>query len=150
MRTQEEKGRAFRALHERESAFIIPNPWDVGSARLLAHLGFEALATTSAGYAFSVGRRDNTTSRDEMMAHVRAIVSATDLPVSADLENGFGDDPGTVAETIRLAGATGLAGASIEDSTGRPDDPIYDFDLAVERIRAAVEVAWSLPFPFML
>src|SRR5687768_10979234 len=100
MRTQAEKGSQFRTLHERESAFIIPNPWDVGTARLLAGLGFEALATTSAGYAFSIGQRDNTVGRDRMMAHVSAIVAGTDLPVSADLENGFGDDPETVAETI--------------------------------------------------
>src|SRR5215470_2920878 len=105
MRTQEEKARVFRELHEGDTAFLIPNPWDVGTARLLAHLGFEVFATTSAGYAFSMGRRDNTTSRDEMMAHVSAIVSATDLPVSADLENGFGDEPETAAETIRLAAA---------------------------------------------
>jgi len=150
MRTQEEKGRAFRELHERDTAFIIPNPWDVGTARLLAHLGFEALATTSAGYAFSVGQRDNTIGRDEMMAHVSAIVSATDLPVSADLENGFGDDPGTVAETIRLAAATGLVGGSIEDVTNRTDNLIYESALAVERIRAAAEVVRSLPFPFTL
>src|SRR5258707_13227619 len=110
MLTQTEKGRAFRALHERDSAFIIPNPWDVGTARLLARLGFEALATTSAGFAFSVGRRDGAVGRDQMMVHVAAIASATDLPVSADLENGFGDDPETVAETIRLAGGTGLMG----------------------------------------
>jgi 2-methylisocitrate lyase-like PEP mutase family enzyme len=150
MRTQEEKGGVFRRLHERDSAFIIPNPWDVGTARLLAHLGFEALATTSAGYAFSVGQRDNTISRDEMMTHVRAIAAATDLPVSADLENGFGDHPDTVAETIRLAAAAGLAGGSIEDSTTRPDEPIYEFELAVERIRGAVEVVRSLDFPFTL
>ena len=137
MRDQAQKAAAFRALHEREGAFIIPNPWDAGTARLLAHLGFEALATTSAGYAFSVGRRDGSVERDEMMEHVRTIVSATDLPVSADLENGFGDDPGTVAETFRLAIATGLAGASVEDSTGRADDPIYEHALAVERVRAA-------------
>lgn len=114
MRTQAEKGSAFRALHERDSAFIIPNPWDVGRARLLAQLGFEALATTSAGYAFSVGQRDNTIGRDKIMAPVDAIASATDLPVSADLENGFGDDPALVAETIRLAAAAGLVGGSIE------------------------------------
>src|SRR5436853_5230433 len=102
MPTQAKKAIAFKALHEREGAFIIPNPWDAGSARLLAHLGFEALATTSAGYAFSIGQRDNTVGRERMMEHVAAIVSATDLPVSADLENGFGDDPDTVAETIRL------------------------------------------------
>ena len=150
MRTQAERGRAFRALHKRDTAFIIPNPWDVGTARLLAHLGFEALATTSAGYAFSVGQRDNTIGRDEMMAHVRAIVSATDLPVSADLENGFGDDPETVAATIRLAAATGLVGGSIEDGTARADDPIYEHALAVERVRAAAQVARALPFPFTL
>jgi 2-methylisocitrate lyase-like PEP mutase family enzyme len=150
MRDQTEKAIAFRALHERDHAFLIPNPWDAGTARLLAFLGFEALATTSAGYAFSLGQRDNTVGREAMMEHVRAIVSATDLPVSADLENGFGDDPQAAAETIRLAGQTGLAGGSIEDSTGRSEDPIYDFDLAVERIRAAVEAARSLPSPFVL
>lgn len=150
MRTQEEKGIAFRALHERDSAFIIPNPWDVGTARLLAHLGFEALATTSAGYAFSIGQRDNTVGRDRMMAHVREIAEATDLPVSADLENGFGDDPETAAETIRLGAAAGLAGGSIEDSTTRRDDPIYDVSHAAERVRAAVEAARSLPFTFTL
>ena len=150
MRTQAEKASAFRALHQQDKAFIIPNPWDVGTARLLAHLGFDALATTSAGYAFSVGQRDNTVGRDRMIAHVTDIVSATELPVSADLENGFGDDPGTVAETVRLAAAAGLVGCSIEDSTGRRDDPIYGFDLAVERVRAAADVARALPFPFML
>jgi len=150
MRSQEEKGRDFRALHQRDGAFIIPNPWDVGTARLLARLGFEALATTSAGYAFSVGQRDNTIDRDRMMTHVSGIVSATDLPVSADLENGFGDDPETVAETIRRAAAVGLAGGSIEDASARPDDPIYEHELALERLRAAADVARSLPFPFTL
>ena len=150
MPTQAEKGSTFRALHQQEKAFIIPNPWDVGTARLLAHLGFDALATTSAGYAFSVGQRDNTVGRDRMIAHVSDIVAATDLPVSADLENGFGDDPDTVAETIRLAAAAGLVGCSIEDSTGRRDDPIYEFELAVERVRAAADVARALSFPFML
>lgn len=150
MRSQEEKAEAFRALHQRAGAFIIPNPWDIGTARLLAHLGFEALATTSAGYAFSMGRQDNAIGRDETMEHARAIVSATDLPVSADLENAFGDDPEAVAETFRLAAATGLVGGSIEDATGRPDDPIYDHELAAERVRAAVEVTRSLPFPFVL
>jgi len=150
MRTQEDKGQAFRALHERRTAFIIPNPWDAGTARLLAHLGFEALATTSAGYAFSVGQRDNTVGRDLMMAHVAAIASATDLPVSGDLENGFGDDVATVAEAIRLAGVAGLVGGSIEDSTGRPAQPIYDQGLATERVRAAVEAARSFSFPFTL
>jgi len=150
MLTQAEKGRTFRALHERNGAFIIPNPWDIGTARLLAYLGFEALATTSAGYAFSIGQRDNTIDRDMMMAHVTDIVSGVDLPVSADLENGFGDSPETVAETIRLAAATGLVGGSIEDSTQRRDDPIYEFERAVERVRAAAEVARALPFPFTL
>ena len=149
-RSQAERGAAFRALHQREGAFIIPNPYDAGTARLLEHLGFEALATTSAGYAFSVGQRDNTIGRDKMMAHVAAIVSATDLPVSADLENGFGDDPASVAETIRLAAAVGLVGGSIEDATNRPGDPIYEHQLAVERVRAAAQVARSLPFPFTL
>src|SRR6266571_5538484 len=145
MKTQKEKGSTFRALHERDGAFIIPNPWDVGTARLLAHLGFEALATTSAGYAFSIGQRDNTVGRDKMIAHVCDIVAATDLPVSADLENGFGDDPETVAETIRQGASAGLVGGSIEDSTERRDDLIYELERAVERVRAAVEVARSLP-----
>jgi 2-methylisocitrate lyase-like PEP mutase family enzyme len=149
MVTQAEKGLAFRALHERDKAFIIPNPWDVGTARLLAHLGFEALATTSAGYAFSVGRRDNTIDRDEMMAHVSAIASATDLPVSADLENGYGDDPDTVAQTIKLAADAGLVGGSIEDSFGG-DGAVYEIGQAAERIRAAAEVVRSLPFGFAL
>lgn len=150
MQTQAEKGEVFRALHERDSAFIIPNPYDAGTARLLASMGFEALATTSAGYAFSIGQRDNTIGREKMMMHVNAIVSATDLPVSADLENGFGDDPETVAETIRLAAEAGLVGGSIEDNTNRPDDPIYEHQLAVERIRAAAEAARALPFHFTL
>jgi 2-methylisocitrate lyase-like PEP mutase family enzyme len=150
MKTQEEKGLLFRALHERETAFIIPNPWDVGSARLLAVLGFEALATTSAGYAFSIGQKDNTVGRDKMMTHVAAIASATDLPVSADLENGFGDAPEEVALTIKLVAQTGAVGGSIEDSTGRADDPIYDEVLAIERIQAAAEIARGLPFKFTL
>src|SRR5260370_19843717 len=126
MLTQAKKGQAFRALHERDRAFIIPNPWDIGTARLLAHLGFEALATTSMGYAFSAGQRDNTIDRDRMMIHVSAMASATDLPVSADLENGYGDAPETAAATIRLAAAAGVVGGSIEAATGRPDDPTYD------------------------
>ena len=150
MLTQADKASAFRALHQRDSAFIIPNPWDVGTARLLAQLGFEALATTSAGFAFSVGQQDNTIGRDRMLAHVAAIVSATDLPVSADLENGFADDPAAVAITIRMAAATGLAGGSIEDATGCADPPIYEHGLAVERIRAAAEAVRALPFPFVL
>src|SRR5213595_2788861 len=150
MLTQAEKGRAFRALHERDRAFIIPNPWDIGTARLLAHLGFEALATTSAGYAFSIGQRDNTVGRDKMMAHVRDIAGATDLPVSADLENGFGDSPETAAETIRLAAAAGLVGGSIEDASGDPRAPIYALGQAVERVAAAAEAAHRLRFPFTL
>lgn len=150
MRTQAEKGSAFRALHERDGAFIIPNPWDIGTARLLARLGFEALATTSAGYAFSMGQLDSTMGRDKLIANAGAIASATDLPVSADLENGFGDDPASVAETIRVAAVAGLAGGSIEDATNRQDDPIYEYQLAVERVRAAAEAARSLAFPFTL
>lgn len=148
MQTQAQKALTFRALHERVGAFIIPNPWDIGTARLLAHLGFEALATTSAGYAFSIGQRDNSVDRDAMLAHVRTIVAATDLPVSADLENGFGDSPETVAETFRLAVATGLVGASIEDFTGRRNEPLYEHAFAVERVRAVVAAVRTLPFPF--
>jgi len=148
--TQAEKGAAFRSLHDRDRAFIIPNPWDVGTARLLAGLGFEALATTSAGYAFSAGRRDNSIGRDEMIRHASSIASATELPVSVDLENGYGDAPEVVAETIRLAAATGAVGGSIEDSTGRTDTPIYEHAHAVDRVRAAVEAARALPFPFTL
>jgi len=150
MLTQAEKGRKFRALHERPGAFIIPNPWDVGTARILAALDFEALATTSAGYAFSVGKRDNAVGCEQMLRHVAEIVAATELPVSADLENGFGDSPETVAETIRHAAATGLAGGSIEDSTQHSENPVYAFEHAVERVRAAAEVAHALPFPFTL
>jgi 2-methylisocitrate lyase-like PEP mutase family enzyme len=150
MLTQAEKGRAFRALHERDRAFIIPNPWDVGTARLLAQLGFEALATTSAGYAFSVGQPDSTIGRDETMAHVAALVSATDLPVSADLENGFGDSPESVAETIKLAAEAGLVGGSIEDVSGRVDCVLYEIEHAADRIRAAANVVRDLPFRFTL
>ena len=150
MRPLADKARAFRALHARKQAFIIPNPWDVGTARILAKLGFEALATTSAGFAFSSGVQDNQVGRDAMLAHVATIAAATDLPVSADLENGFGDDPDTVAETIRLAGATGIVGGSIEDSIDRPGAKVYDIGLATERIRAAAEAKRALPFPFTL
>jgi 2-methylisocitrate lyase-like PEP mutase family enzyme len=150
MVTQADKGLAFRALHERAGAFIIPNPWDVGTAKLLAHLGFEALATTSSGFAFSLGRRDNTVDRARVTEHVAALAAATDVPVSADLENGFGDDPETAAETIRLAAAAGAVGGSIEDASGRDDQPIYPLQEAVERVRAAVAAARALPFPFTL
>src|SRR5262249_36537511 len=134
--TPSEKYRAFRALHERPGAFVIPNPWNAGTARILTALGFEALATTSAGYAFAVGRRDSSAglTRDEILENGKAIVEATHLPVSADLEDGFGTSPETCAETIRLASDIGLVGGSIEDATGDPKDPIYPFQLAVERV----------------
>lgn len=150
MRTQAEKAAAFRALHERPGCFIIPNPWDSGTARLLAALGFEALATTSLGVANSLGRADSTVSRDEVIANAREIAGATDLPVTADLENCFAHDPAAAAQTVRLAAEAGLAGGSIEDFTGDRAAPIYDFDLAVERVRAAAAVARSLPVPFVL
>src|SRR4051812_22126023 len=147
-----QKALRFKALHEQPGAFVIPNPWDAGSARLLSGLGFEALATTSAGFAFSIGRRDaeGALTRDETLANAKAIVDATELPVSADLENGFGDHPDDVAETIRRAGALGLMGGSIEDATGRADRPLYDFHHAVERMAAAVEAARALAIPFMV
>jgi 2-methylisocitrate lyase-like PEP mutase family enzyme len=150
MKTQAEKAEVFRALHARPQAFIIPNPWDVGTARMLAKLGFEALATTSAGFAFSSGVLDNQVGRENMLAHVAEIAAATDLPVSADLENGFGDDPKTVAETIRLAAAAGIVGGSIEDSLDRPGEKVYGIQLAADRVRAAVEAKRALPFPFTL
>jgi 2-methylisocitrate lyase-like PEP mutase family enzyme len=150
MMTQAEKAHRFRALHERERAFIIPNPFDVGTARLLAHLGFEALATTSAGYAFTLGYKDGALTREQALAGAGAIASATDLPVSADLEHGFGDDAEVAAETIRLAAAAGVVGGSIEDSTGRTDSPIYEITHAAERVYAAAEAAHALPFPFTL
>ena len=148
MPTQLEKFETFRALHSRDQAFVMPNPWDAGTARLLTEIGFPALATTSAGYAFSAGKRDSFAAlgRDELLANAAEIVAATDLPVSADLEDGFGSAPETCAETIRLASDCGLVGGSIEDATGDPDDPIYGIDLAVERIEAAVEAKRDLPF----
>lgn len=150
--SQAEKGQRFRALHARPGAFVIPNPWDAGTARILTALGFEALTTTSAGLAFTLGRRDGAgeVTRAETLSNARAIVDATDLPVAADLENGFGDAPETAAETIRLAGEAGLVGGSIEDSTGDPRGPIYPFPQAVERVAAAAEAARALPFPFVL
>jgi 2-methylisocitrate lyase-like PEP mutase family enzyme len=152
MTSQSEKATSFKALHAQAGAFVIPNPWDAGTARMLARLGYRALATTSAGFAFSIGRPDGegAVNRDEALAHARTIVAATDLPVSADLENGFGDSPADCAETIRRAAEAGLVGGSIEDATGRPAEPIYAFDLAVARIKAAVAAAHALPFPFML
>jgi len=152
MTSQYERGKAFQALHQRESLLVLPNPWDAGSAKMLAGLGFEALATTSAGLAFSLGRCDaeGEVSREEALANARAIVEATPLPVAADLENGYGDHPQDCLETIRLAASIGLVGGSIEDASGRPDEPIYPFELAVERVQAAVEAARSLGFPFTL
>ena len=147
--SQTEKAARFRLLHE-SGTFVIPNPWDVGSARVLAGLGFQALATSSAASACVLGRRDGRLTRDEALAHARSIVEGTELPVSADLEKGFGDSPEVVAETIRLAAAAGLVGCTIEDSTGDPARPLYDDGLAVERIAAAAEAARALSFPFML
>ena len=149
--SQLEKAKRFQALHARPGAFVIPNPWDAGTARILSQLGFEALTTTSAGLAFTLGLRDGAVSRDQTLANAKEIVDATELPVAADLENGFGDAPEAAAETIRLAGeVAGLVGGSIEDATGNAEHPIYDFQHAVERIRAAVEAARALPFPFVL
>jgi 2-methylisocitrate lyase-like PEP mutase family enzyme len=147
---QAEKAARFRALHQGPGAFVIPNPWDGGSARILAGLGFQALATSSGAAAGVLGRRDGRITRDEALAQVRIIVAATDLPVSADLEKGFGDAPPVVAETVRLAAQAGLVGCSIEDSTGDKDRPLYDFALAVERVKAAAEAAKALQFPFTL
>ena len=147
---QIQKARVFRALHARSGAFIIPNPWDAGTARLLTAAGFEALATTSAGLAYALGRRDGAATRTETLANARDIVQATHLPVAADLENGFGDSPEMVAETIRMAAAVGLVGSSIEDATGNADTPIYDFDASVKRVEAAMEAARGLDFPFTL
>jgi 2-methylisocitrate lyase-like PEP mutase family enzyme len=149
-RTPAQLAAVFRALHARDGIFLIPNPWDVGTARMLAGLGYEALATTSAGHGFSLGHGDNTLTREATLAHARDIVSATDLPVSADLGNGFGDGPDDVAETIRLAGETGLAGASVEDATYQDTRPVYDIGLAIERVRAACEAAHALPVPLVL
>ena len=152
MRTQAEKAAAFRALHERPGAFIIPNPWDAGTAKLLASLGFEALATTSLGLSNSLGRPDGAgvVSREEVLDNCRLIAAATDLPVNADLENGYAHEPRAAAEMIRLASEAGIVGGSIEDATGDPQNPIYDFALAVERVQAAVETGRSLPVPFVL
>lgn len=147
---QASKAAAFLALHARPGAFVIPNPWDAGTARILTALGFEALATTSAGLAYALGRRDGAAGRNETLANARAIAEATDLPVSADLENGFGHRPEDMAATIQLAAATGLVGGSIEDASGEAAQPIYGFHQAVERVAAAVEAARALPFAFMM
>lgn len=150
MRTQAERARMFRALHERPGIFVMPNPWDAGTAKLFASLGFEALATTSLGLANALGRVDGALaiSREELIGNCRAIAAATELPVNADLENGYAEDPGEAATIIRLAADAGIVGGSIEDATGDPAKPIYDFNLAVERVAAAAEVAHALPFPF--
>jgi 2-methylisocitrate lyase-like PEP mutase family enzyme len=148
--SQSEKAVRFRALHEAPGAFVIPNPWDAGSARILAALGFQALATSSGASAGTLGRRDGRVTREEALAHARAIVAATDLPVAADLEKGFGDAPAAAAETIRLGAAAGLVGGSIEDATGDKQKPLYDIGQATERVAAAVEAARALPFPFTL
>jgi 2-methylisocitrate lyase-like PEP mutase family enzyme len=148
--SQAEKGKRFRALHDGPGTFVIPNPSNAGTARILTSLGFKALATTSAGVAFSLGRRDGAglVSREETLEHAREIVEASDLPVSADLEKCFGDEPEIVAETIRKAAAAGLVGGSVEDASGDSNRPIYDHVLAVERLAAAVAAARALPFPF--
>ena len=150
--SQKEKAERFRSLHEQDRLFLMPNPWDAGSARLLTKLGFEALATTSAGLAFSLGKRDGTraVSRQEALENARIICAATHLPVAADLENGYGDSPEICAETIRMAAEAGLVGGSIEDATGNENDPIYSFEDSVARVKAASEAARSLPFPFTL
>ena len=148
MATQAEKGQRFAALHAREGAFVIPNPWDAGSAMILQHLGFEALATTSAGYAFSIGKLDGEVGLEDMIAHCRVLCEATPLPVSADLENGFADDPKRAAQTLVRGAEAGLVGGSIEDSTGHRDKPIYDFNHALERVQASVEAVAKLPFKF--
>jgi 2-methylisocitrate lyase-like PEP mutase family enzyme len=148
--TQAEKAARFRALHQGPGAFVIANPWDAGSARILEGLGFLALATSSAAFAGTLGRRDGTVGREEPLSHARAVVAAVELPVSADLENGFGHAPTDAAETVRLAAETGLVGCSIEDATGEPDLPIYDRAAAMERIAAAAAAARSVGFEFTL
>jgi len=150
--TQAEKAEKMAELHRRPGIFVIPNPWDAGSAKILASLGFEALTTTSAGLAFSLGKPDGlgVVTLEETLKNARDIVEATDLPVAADLENGFGDSPEACAQTILAAAGVGLVGGSIEDATGNPDEPIYPFELALERIKAAVKAARTLPFHFTL
>jgi 2-methylisocitrate lyase-like PEP mutase family enzyme len=150
MSTQSEKAIRFRAMHDGPGAFVIPNPWDIASAQILAGLGFKALATSSAASAYAIGKKDGALSRGEALDHARTIVNSCDLPVSADLEKGFGVKPETVAETVRLAAEVGLVGCTIEDSTGNPENPLFDFSLAVERIAAAAEAAHALDLPFML
>ena len=150
MSRQKEKAERFLSLHKGPGAFLIPNPWDAGSARVLAGAGFQALATSSAAAAAVLGQQDHSVTREEMMAHAHSIVNATDLPVSADLGKGFGDSPETVAETIRLAADAGLVGCTIEDATGDENHPLYDVQFAVERVAAAADAARALPFPFLV
>lgn len=145
-----DKARVFSAMHQAPGVFVIPNPWDGASARLLAAIGYRALTTSSAAAAATLGRRDGRLSREETLAHCRVIVESVDLPVAGDLENGFGDAPAVVAETIRLAAEVGLVGGSIEDATGRADEPLYAIDLATDRVAAAVQAARALPFPFVV
>jgi 2-methylisocitrate lyase-like PEP mutase family enzyme len=147
--SQAEKAERFKALHAREKLFVIPNPWDGGSAKLLASMGFEALTTTSAGLAFVLGKPDGGVTREQSLWNARLVVDSVDLPVAADLENGFGHRPEDAAETIRQAAAAGLVGGSIEDFSDDEAEAIYDFDHAVERVAAAAEAAHALPFPFM-
>jgi len=150
--SQAVKASALQSLHNSPGIFVIPNPWDAGSAKILAHLGFKALATTSAGLSFSIGKPDGDglVTREEALENVRIIAASTALPVSADMENGYGDAPASCAEAVLLTSKAGAVGCSIEDATGRREDPIYPFELAVERIKAAVQAARSLPFPFAL
>ncbi|HJQ60806.1 MAG TPA: isocitrate lyase/phosphoenolpyruvate mutase family protein [Vineibacter sp.] len=148
--SQSDKANRFRALHQGPAPFVMPNPWDAGSARMLAGLGFAALATSSGAFAGTLGRRDGKVTRDEALAHARAVAGAVDIPVSADLENGFGHPPAFAAETVRLAAGTGLVGCSIEDATGEKDRPLYEFSQAVERVAASVEAAKALGFAFTL
>lgn len=147
--TQADKAQRFQALHARTGVFVIPNPWDIGSARMLESLGYEALATTSAGYAFSTGRLDGAVGLSEMIEHCRVLCAATNLPVNADLENGYADDPKTAAKALLLGAEAGLVGGSIEDYSGDAAKPTYDFTLAVERVQAAAEAVKKLPFKFM-
>lgn len=151
MLSQAEKAVTFQAMHQQHQIFVVGNPWDAGSARILTSIGYKALSTTSAGLAFSLGRKDGTAavSRSEALANANSIVEATNLPVAADLENGYGHKPEDAAETIRLAAEAGLVGGSIEDATGDEANPIYEFNHAVERVAAAAEAAKALPFPFM-
>jgi len=150
MTSQNDLGNAFRALHEHPNVFIIPNPWDIGSARMLEGMGFKALATTSSGYAHTVGRDDGGVTLDQTIDHCRELAETTNIPISADLENCFGDSPEDVATCIRRVAETGIVGGSVEDFTNNHSNPIYDFNLSVERVAAGVEAARSLPFPFTL